>query len=63
MGVTWLRLYISKYKISVVWKHLKYKTININVNNTIDINDIIAMETKVVSLPVTQDIIYDGVAA
>ena len=32
-------------------------------NNTVDINDIIAMETKVVSLPVTQDIIYDRVAA
>ena len=63
MGVTWIRLYISRYKISVVWKHLKYKTLNINANNTLDINDIIAMETKVVSLPVTQDIIYDRVAA
>lgn len=63
MGVTWIRLYISRYKISVVWKHFKYKTININANNTIDINDITAMETKVVSLPVTQDIIYDRVAA
>ena len=58
-----LRLHISMYKISVVWKHFKYKTININANNTLDINDIIAMETKVVSLSVTQDIIYDRVAA
>lgn len=63
MGVTWIRLYISKYKISVVWKHFKYKTININANNTIDINDITACETKVVSLFATQDIIYDRVAA
>ena len=50
MGVTWIRLYISRYKISVVWKHFKYKTLNINANNTLDINDITACETKVVSL-------------
>ena len=50
MGVTWIRLHISMYKISVVWKHFKYKTLNINANNTLDINDIIAMETKVVSI-------------
>ena len=42
--------------------HLKYKTININANNTIDINDIIACETKVVSLFATQDTVI-GVAA
>lgn len=34
--------------------HLKYKTININANNTTDINDIIACETKVVSLFATK---------
>ena len=54
MGVTWIRLYISMYKISVVWKHFKYKTNKINVNNTVDVNDIIACETKVVSLFATQ---------
>ena len=35
--------------------HLKYKTLNIKANNTLDINDIIAYETKVVSLFATQD--------
>ena len=29
---------------------LNTNTININANNTLDINDIIAMETKVVSI-------------
>ena len=47
----------------MVWKHFKYKILNINANNSVDINDIIACETKVVSLSVTQDIIYDRVAA
>ena len=30
--------------------HFKYKTLNIKANNTLDINDIIAIETKVVSI-------------
>ena len=34
---------------------LNTKQININANNTTDINDIIAYETKVVSLFATQD--------
>ena len=42
--------------------HLKYKTININANNTTDINDIIACETKVVSLFATQDTVLKAVA-
>ena len=37
--------------------HFKYKTININANNTLDINDIIACETKVVSLSVREEIL------
>lgn len=42
--------------------HFKYKTLNINANNTLDINDIIACEAKVVSLFATQDTVI-GVAA
>ena len=41
---------------------LNTKQININANNTTDINDIIACETKVVSLFATQDTVI-GVAA
>ena len=56
MGVTWIRLYISRYKISVVWNALKIQTLNINADKTLDINDIIAYnETKVVSLPVVKE--------
>ena len=61
MGVTWIRLYISRYKISVVWKHFKYKTLNIKVNNTLDINDIMSETTKIVSIAPKAD--YDGLAA
>ena len=50
MGVTWIRLHISRYKISVVWKHFKYKTLNIKANNTLDINDIMPETTKIVSI-------------
>ena len=38
------------YKVTVVWKHFKYKTLNIKANNTLDINDIISETTKIVSI-------------
>ena len=53
MGVTWIRLYISIYIVSVVWKHFK-TNLNIKGNNTttsVDINDILAFkEAKIISL-------------
>ena len=61
MGHTWYRSCTSKCGISVVWKHFK-QNLNIKANNTLDINDIMSMETKVVSLPVTNDTVI-GVAA
>ena len=43
------------WNLSGVECTLNTNTININANNTLDINDIIAYETKVVSLFATQD--------
>ena len=49
-GAYWFRLCVSMYKVTVVWKHFKYKTLNIKANNTLDINDIMSETTKIVSI-------------